>query len=176
MQAPTLFVKKLKEIHSEALARTNPATAEAARQSESSRKFRDEYSALASRLNREIVMPTLIRLAGAIPNVSGPHEANEKVDDDFEAYDAICEIAPITAPEERVRLRVRLRPDTVLAGITIECEISSREAELFHDATDFAVAGLNDQELRTWVENAVAAAYRRFCELHYPPAIQAARP
>ena len=124
MQTATTFVKKLKDIHSRALARANPATAEASRQSEQVRKFRTEYSAVASRLNREIVMPALIRFAGAIPNVRGPLEANAKLDDDFESYDANCEVAPVTSPEKPVKLRIRIRPDTVREGITVECEMT----------------------------------------------------
>jgi hypothetical protein len=169
MQTATNFVRKIKDIHSQALARANPATAEASRQSEQSRKFRTEFSAVASRLNREIIMPALIRFAGAIPNVRGPLEANETLDDDFESYDANCEVGPVTSPEKPVKLQVRIRPDTIQAGITAECQMTSKEAELFHDATDLRIDGIDEAKLQTWVENSVADAYRRFCELHYPP-------
>ena len=169
MQASTLFVNKLKEIHSVAVGRSDAATAAVMRKSEQARHFRTEYSALASRLNRECIMPTLIRFAGAIPNVSGPQEANEKMDDDFDAYDSNCEIAPLTSPEKPVKLRVRIRPDAAGEGITVECEMTGKEAELFHDAADLKIDEIDEARLQKWVENSVADAYRRFCELYYPP-------
>ncbi len=168
MPATRVFVNKLKEIHSAALSRTGAALAEAARQSEQSGKFRDEYSALASRLNRELIMPTLIRFASTIPHVTGPIETNERLDDNFDSYDAGCEIAPVTSREKPVKLRVRIRPDTVLSGLTIECEITGKEAELFHDATDFGL-DIDERKVQDWVEDAIEAAYRRFCDLNYPP-------
>jgi len=169
MQPNTQFIDKLKQIHTQALAQTDTETAAALRQSELCGKFREHYSSLASRLNREIVMPTLIQFAGAIPNVSGPREANEKWDEDFETYDAVCEIAPVTVPEPPVKLRLRIRADADHAGLTIECEITSKEAELFHDATDLAVEGIERDKLQNWIEDAVSDAYRRFCELNYAP-------
>jgi hypothetical protein len=170
VQTPDTFLKKLKTIHSQALAHAAPATVEAARHSEQAQKLRTEFSALASRLNREIIMPALIRFAEAIPDVHGPREANTKLDEDFDSYDACCEVAPVTSPGKPVKLRIRVMPDTLRAGITVECEMTSREAELFHDATDFPLISIDERKLQKWLENAIADAYQRFCELNYPPA------
>ena len=114
-------------------------------------------------------MPTLIRFAGTIPNVTGPTESNERLDDDFDSYDASCEIAPVTSPGTSMRLRVRIRPDTIRTGITVECEISGKEAELYRDVTDLPLDGLDEDVVQGWIENALAGAYQRFCELEYPP-------